>query len=217
MTRPLFGVGLFAILVCSDGSDPKPTVCDEGARPECSCGYPAVEIGDGQVPFNHYVYGQSATIWPGADGGWYVPASVRVVNTSRRVAIAATVHALPERVLVSNNAYLRELPPTECWGELDNLLLYLDVPGSLEGDLHTPPELLVGKTLRIAVTVIDSDGREAGMTVDVVGALAPLDLHDSGTARDSGAPSDSGGSDSGGATDSGEADSGGVTDTGEPD
>lgn len=177
-----------------DSPPPKPP-CDPTVEPVCSCEEAALTIGDGQDLFTPLVAGQEVTIVHGPQGGWHVLASVQVANTSPFVILKYKVHTLPELTQVSNNLYNVQLPLwTDCTGQLSDIFGYLEVSSLAVGELNTPPELLVGRQLRISMTLTDINGRGATSTMDVVGKLDPMD----GPDGDSGWEGDSGGGDSGG-------------------
>ncbi|HNC96036.1 MAG TPA: hypothetical protein PKW90_07925 [Myxococcota bacterium] len=202
---------MLLLLTCTPVDSPEDSVppeppCDPTTvEPVCSCEDATLTIGDGEDLFTPLVAGQEVTIVHGPQGGWHVLASVQVANTSPYVVLEYKVHTLPELTQVSNNLYNIQLPLwIDCVGQLTDIFGYLEVSALVNGDLNTPPELLVGRDLRISMTLTDIYGRGASSTIDVVGKLDPMDEPDG----DSGYEGDSEGGDSGGA-DSGGADSGG--------
>jgi hypothetical protein len=152
-------------------------------------------IGDGQPVFTPLIPGQEVTIVHGPQGGWHVLASIQLANMIPFVTVEYTVDTIPDLTRVSYNLYNIQIDWADCVGELVNIFGYLEVSALEEGDLDTPPELLVGRTIRLTMKVTDVEGRTATASIDVVGKLDAIDLPDTGgdSGSDSGtdSPTDS--------------------------
>lgn len=151
--------------------------CDSAASPVCGCAEPELVLGDGAEPFKAFQQGQEAMIVHGPQGGWHVWASVQVRNTDPFLQLHYTIDTVPDQIRVSDNLYFVQMTNWKnCVGEIYEIFGYLDVTPMIDGDRDAPPELLVGRTLHLDMTITDSTDRSDHAEVDVVGIPDPKDV-----------------------------------------
>lgn len=174
------------LFACTDGVGLDTANCDAAATAACLCPNPTISLGDGALSFTPLSPGQDVVMVHGPQGGWHVWASIYAQNIGQFVEINYMIDVLPELTRVSDNTYYVALAQwAECTGQIAEVFGYLDVSPLAEGELNTPPELLVGRELRLSVTVTDENDRAASSVIDVVGTPDPMDVggQDSGQAQ----------------------------------
>ncbi len=185
------GVVLFGgALACRGGGPaPSPSPADDTAPAVdtgCAAAGPSLEVGGGAVTFEPLDELAEAVMVHGPQGGWHVLGSARVWNTTPIVRLNYTITVERSGARVSNNdLYVQLVPDEPCAGVYPGMFGYLDVSALADGDRDTPPELLVGEVLVLAMRATD----EAGVTVE--GALrvrAVPDPIDTGAGADGAAP-----------------------------
>jgi hypothetical protein len=150
-------------------------------EPECRCFEPALEIGTGLEVYEEIV-DDSLTMVHGPQGGWHLPAAVRVHNTRNVVAIQATVTDVETGIPVTTELSYRVQVVDEgsCSGVYTNMFLYLDT-GALDEE-GNPATSLSCRMVDIEMCADDTGGHEACATrrvfvepdpVDVASAQAP--------------------------------------------
>lgn len=147
---------------------------------DCACVASAVEIGDGATVHAPAVPGSPATMVHGPQGGWHVLTSVGLDGLGPLVGLHLTIDVeLPEHeapVRVSDNTYRVLLTPDRpCGGSYAGMYAYLDVSDLVDGVRDTPPELLEGAPLLVAVAARDDEGRTATGALWRIAALDPQD------------------------------------------
>jgi hypothetical protein len=161
------------------GGDSPGATCDTAgtALPAaCACDDATVTIGTGDVSYVPVAAGAEVTMTHGPQGGWHVLGSAEMANLLPIVSIHYTITTQPEGAIVSDNLYrVQMVAEGECGGYYPGMFGYLDVTALATGDLDTPPELLAGHTLRLAMEVTDTEARTATAQLDVVAALDPMD------------------------------------------
>ena len=113
----------------------------------------------------------------GPQGGWHFLASADVQSTHDIVTLDYRVSwPAREGAEVSFGSFRVMLVPDDrCGGYYAGMLGVLDVSELVNGESDTPPEVLAGETLTIAMNVVDFDGLTAADSVNVIAALDPAD------------------------------------------
>ena len=137
-----------------------------------------MELGDGEPEWTPLSAGDEVTMVHGPQGGWHVLGSLKTYSIAQVVTVHFTAIALDQGGLtVADDEYrvAMIMDDETCSGNYHGMYGYLDVSELAEGDADTPPELLAGQQLRLAMAVEDSDGREVSAEIDVIAALDEMD------------------------------------------
>lgn len=112
----------------------------------------------------------------GPQGGWHILGSAWLENYERIVTIRYTITVAEAGAIVSTNDYrVQTVQVDACTGYYPGMYGYLDVAALSSGEADTPPEILAGVELLLAMEAIDSEGRTARDELLVVGALDLID------------------------------------------
>ncbi len=144
-----------------------PPATDDTSATDCFAEAPYVEVAG---------VGETVVMVHGPQGGWHVDAQALVHHMSANVALRFTVHDLDTDVRVSENTFYVALRTEGCVGTYADLRGILGVSELVDGEADTPPELLVGHTLELALSVEDEDGRTAMASVRSVAQADPADV-----------------------------------------
>jgi hypothetical protein len=148
----------------------------------CACGASSAEVGGGERAFEPLDEGDPLVMVHGPQGGWHVLASLRVQNMLDIVDIAYAIDVLPDGPRISDQTYRVQLVDEGgCSGVYPGMYGYLEVDALADGEADTPPEVLVGRTLRLSLQAADAEGRIASDTLEGVAAPDPIDVADTGT------------------------------------
>lgn len=163
---------LLSLLACTGGSDDTAPV--EGCFTEPA----AIEIGGGERTFEPVSDGADLTMVHGPQGGWHVLASVRLTGVDPIVSIDYTVTTGGGQVVADYTYRVQIVEDVECGGYYPGMYGYLNVSALAEGELDTPPELLAGQELLLAMVTTDLEGRVATDTLSGTAELDPVDAPD---------------------------------------
>lgn len=167
--------GLLWLIGCPGGKESADDSASTTTDP-CFVDAPLIGIGDGTTEFIPVADGDEVTMVHGPQGGWHIVASVMVSHTDRIVELAYTIDLLDGTRISDNNYRVQLKDMGDCSGFYTNMYGYLDVSALSEGDADTPPELICGQPIRLTVRALDSAGREAAATVELVTGPDPIDI-----------------------------------------
>jgi hypothetical protein len=173
----LAAVGLACAGAPGPGRPPGPG--DTGSAPGdtgCAAAGPSLDVGGGALAFEPVDELSDAVMVHGPQGGWHVLGSARVWNTTPIVRLNYTITVERTGARVSNNdLYVQLVPEPPCAGVYPGMFGYLDVSALADGDRDTPPELLVGEVLILAMRAEDEAGVVVEGALRVVAAPDPID------------------------------------------
>lgn len=148
------------------------TVAPEDTGPdEVVCPPLAVEVGTGERGWEPLAEGDGLELFHGPQGGWHLLSSVRVTGDADVVHLRLLVTLTDDEAVVSEGWYTVALAPDEgdaCIGTYWGMYALLDVTRLVDGDLDTPPELLVGRQAVVRVELEDDAGATAAGEAHVV-------------------------------------------------
>lgn len=140
-----------------------------------------LELGQGESTFEPFLDPPTVMLVHGPQGGWHVLASVRAQPVGAIADIVYTITDLDSGVEVSSNRYgVAMVPDGECGGSFPGMYGFLDVSDLEQGELDTPPELLVDHQLQLHVQLIDDQDRSAEASIEVLAVPDPIDLPSDG-------------------------------------
>jgi hypothetical protein len=145
---------------------------ETGTEPDPVC-TPAAHLGGAGVAFTSLSEGDPVVMVHGPQGGWHVECGVRFEGLGTPIDLHWWIDDLGTGVRVSES-WLTVQPwsvaDDPCAGDFTGMYGFLDVDELAEGELDSPPELLVGAELSIA---LEATGTEGSATAEVVVLAEP--------------------------------------------
>lgn len=158
------------IMGCTDPAPKVPPDADSGLEG-------TVTIGTGVDEWEPVEEGDSLIMEHGPQGGWHITGAVRAEGLDPLVKIAFVITDLDTGVEVTDYRYnVLLLQHTEGWYYYPGMIGFLNVDDLEEGDLDTPPELLDGHVLEMAMTLTDAEGRMGADTLTIIAERDPVDI-----------------------------------------